>query len=99
MQNYVRKDDILDKMVKYAEAHGVKKNNRDLKISSSVLQTQLEAYVVRNFFDDAGFYPVLNIADNTLREAVAICDKGKVAYTHYLKKSAKSKSNQTPLLD
>ena len=71
----LNKEKLLDKLSSYAEKQGVKKNSRDLKISSSLLQTQLEAYIVRNFFDNNGFYPVFNSNDNTVKKALEICER------------------------
>jgi carboxyl-terminal processing protease len=72
LANYLKKKNILEKFVKYADEHGVKRNFNDLKISSSVLQVYLEATIVRNFFDNAGFYPMINSIDNTMHKAIEI---------------------------
>ena len=55
------------------KSKALKKNNADLKVSSVLLQSQLEAYIVRNFFDNNGFYPLFNNSDNTVKEALKIC--------------------------
>jgi len=71
----LNKEKLLDKLSSYAEKLGIKKNPNDLKTSSSLLQTQLEAYIVRNFFDNNGFYPVFNSNDNTVKKALEICER------------------------
>jgi carboxyl-terminal processing protease len=71
----LKKDNLLDKLSDYAEKQGITKNPAELKTSASLLQTQLEAYIVRNFFDNEGFYPILNSSDNTVKKALEICEK------------------------
>lgn len=73
------KENILDKFLTYAEKHGVKRNLQDLKVSSSLLQSQLEAYIVRNFFDNNGFYPVINSTDNSIKKAMEIYERKEIA--------------------
>jgi carboxyl-terminal processing protease len=72
MVKYLRKKEVFDKFVKYASEHGVKKSRKDLKVSATYLQTDLEAYIARNFFDNAGFYPIINSIDNTVQRAIEI---------------------------
>ncbi|HEY4788794.1 MAG TPA: S41 family peptidase [Bacteroidales bacterium] len=75
---FLKKENVFEKMLDYADKQGIKKNYSDIKISSELLQTQLEAYIVRNFFDNNGFYPVYNTIDSTIKEAVIIFEgKGK----------------------
>ncbi len=76
---YLKKENILEKLLGYAEKHGIKRNYSDLKISSVLLETQLESYIVRNFFDNNGFYPVINTLDNTVKKAIEIYEGEKVA--------------------
>jgi carboxyl-terminal processing protease len=68
---YLQKKNIFERLVKYASDHGVKKDSKDL-IISSLLQTEMEAYIARNFFDNVGFYPILNTEDKTVQKAVEI---------------------------
>jgi carboxyl-terminal processing protease len=74
---YLKKKNVFEKFVKYADEHGVKKNAKNLKVSSELIQTDLEAYIVRNFFDNAGFYPIINSVDNTVQKAVELWNDNK----------------------
>lgn len=69
---YLNKENVLEKFLTYAEKHGVKRNYQDLKVSSELLQSQLEAYIARNFFDNDGFYPIINSTDNSIQKAIEI---------------------------
>ena len=72
MLMFLRKQSLLKKLISYAEDHNVKINQADLKVSSALLQTQLEAYIVRNFFDNEGFCPIINTTDKTIDKALEI---------------------------
>lgn len=71
----LKKEKLLDKLSEYAEKQGIKKNSSDMKTSANLLQTQLEAYIARNFFDNNGFYPILNTSDSTVLRAIKIFEK------------------------
>lgn len=68
----LKKENLINKLADYAEKHGIKRDPKGIRTSSSLLQTQLEAYIVRNFFDNSGFYPILNASDNTMKKALKI---------------------------
>jgi carboxyl-terminal processing protease len=59
----------------YAEKNGVKRSVQQIKTSSFILKTQLKAYISRNIFENAGFYPIIQELDKTLY--VAIKEMGK----------------------
>jgi carboxyl-terminal processing protease len=70
----LKKENILEKFISYAEKHGIHKDPADIKVSSELIETQLEAYIARNFFDNNGFYPILNSADNAVKKAVEVSE-------------------------
>lgn len=72
MQTYLQKADVLKTFISYAAKKGIQPNNNDLRLSGKHIQLQLEALIIRNFFDNAGFYPVINSADNAIRKAVSV---------------------------
>ncbi len=82
MVKYLKKKNVFDKFVKYADDHGVKKNANDIKISATFLQTDIEAYIARNFFDNAGFYPIINSIDNAVLKAVDLWGDEKITKVH-----------------
>jgi carboxyl-terminal processing protease len=75
MQTYLQKADVLKAFISYAAKKGIQPNNNDLRLSGKNIQLQLEALIIRNFFDNAGFYPVINSADNAIRKAVSVLKK------------------------
>ena len=75
MNAYLKKVNILDQFVKYTEKQGLDRYPSDIKISGKVIGTQVEAYIVRNFFDNNGFFPILNTIDNNVNKALEIFNK------------------------
>jgi carboxyl-terminal processing protease len=68
---------ILRKFVAYAAKNGIREKAGDIKISSDLLNSQLMAYIARNFLDNNGFYPIIQNVDNTLMKAVGILENEK----------------------
>jgi carboxyl-terminal processing protease len=77
MQEYLEKANVLASFVSYAAKKGIKPDNAGLKISGKYIQLQLEAFIIRNFFDNAGFYPLLNAADHAVLKAVSVLSAQK----------------------
>lgn len=70
--NFQVSDDLLNQFVAYAEKHGVKKNEQQIKQSESVLKNQIKALIARNIWNNEGFYPVFQADDNVLKKAVEL---------------------------
>ncbi|MBP1668738.1 MAG: peptidase, partial [Bacteroidetes bacterium] len=71
----LNKAGILRKFVVFAARNGVKENTYQIRISEKLLNTQLIAYIARNFIDNKGFYPIIQDIDNTLLKAVEVLEK------------------------
>ena len=63
---------ILNDFVVYAQKNGVKPNEKQLKISESIIKLQLKALIARNLWSNKGFYQVLQKDDNVLKKALEI---------------------------
>jgi carboxyl-terminal processing protease len=70
LNNYLKSINWLSGLVKYAESKGVVANSKELQISENEISLRFRAYVIRNIFDDLGFYPILNSEDNIVKKAV-----------------------------
>jgi len=70
--NYLDKKDALSDFVKYAESKGIAKESNGLKVSGTIINTQLKAYIVRNIMGEEGFYPIIKKIDKTLLRAIEI---------------------------
>jgi carboxyl-terminal processing protease len=77
LQAYLERQPILNDFANYADARGLRKRPILINISRQLLETELEAYIVRNFFDDEGFYPIYLKDDPTLNRAIEVLKEGK----------------------
>ena len=63
---HLQQQPILEQFVEFAASKGIKKRPTLINISGKLIENQLHAYIVRNFFDDEGFYPIFLKDDVTL---------------------------------
>lgn len=77
LYSYLQQQPLLSEFVNFAASKGVRKRPTLINISARLIENQLQAYIVRNFFDDAGFYPIFMKNDPTLLRAIKIIKTGK----------------------
>ena len=77
MYAYLQQQPLLSQCVNFAATRGIKRRPRLINISSSLIETQIQAYITRNYFDDAGFYPIFYKDDPTLLRAIKVLKEGK----------------------
>jgi len=70
--DYLRRVNIMDQFVEFANKQGVKPNKNQINTSKKIIETQLMAYIARNIIDDDGFYPIITQIDKTLLRAIEI---------------------------
>lgn len=70
--SYLDKKDALSDFVKYVESKGIAKDSNGLKVSGTIINTQLKAYIARNIMGEEGFYPIIKKIDKTLLRAIEI---------------------------
>ena len=70
--NFLDKKDALIDFIKYASDKGVAKDEKGLKVSGTIINTQLKAYIARNIIGEEGFYPIIKNIDKTLLRAIEI---------------------------
>jgi carboxyl-terminal processing protease len=75
MEKYLDKQALLDQFIRFAAANGVKEDRSGLKISGTIIHTQLKAYIARNILDNKGFYPIWEHIDTTLKYAIDFLKK------------------------
>jgi len=73
-EEYLDKQNIVEKFIKYSSQKGLKPNNKDLEESELIIDTQLKAYISRNFLDNEGFYPFIRRVDKALQEAITLLE-------------------------
>ncbi|MCD8193827.1 MAG: S41 family peptidase [Tannerellaceae bacterium] len=77
MYNYLKQQPILYDFTNFAASKGIKKRPTLINISGKLIEKQIQAYIVRNFFDEAGFYPIFMQDDTTLLRAIQLIQEGK----------------------
>ncbi len=70
--NYLKKFNLVDDMVAYAERHGLKPDQKGIHDSYQVIRVRIEAFIGRHILDDEGYYPISGTIDNTLQKALHI---------------------------
>jgi carboxyl-terminal processing protease len=75
MVKYLDKQFLLDQFVQFAAKNGIKPDDKGLKTSGKIIQTQLKAYIARNIIDNKGFYPIWEGIDTTLKYAINFLEK------------------------
>lgn len=77
LYKYLQQQPLLSDFTNFAAEKGIKKRPTLINISGKLIEKQLEAYIVRNFFDEAGFYPIFQMDDVTLKRAIKVLNDGK----------------------
>ena len=77
LHQYLQQQPLLPDFINYASRKGIKRRPSLINISGKLIEKQLQAYIVRNFFDDAGFYPIFQNDDTTLKQAIKVLKEGK----------------------
>ena len=65
-------DKIFDELVRKAEEKGLKGNAEEKKVARREADILLKAYIARDLFDDAGFYPIYAPMDDVLQKALEV---------------------------
>lgn len=67
---YLQPYDLVEEMVVYAEKQGIKRDPAGIRESYDLMNNTIQAFIGRHVLDDAGFYPIFNLRDNTLKKAL-----------------------------
>lgn len=86
LYDYLQQQPLLYNFTNFAASKGIKKRPTLINISGKLIENQLQAYIVRNFFDEAGFYPIFLKDDVTLKRAIRVLEEGKSIPTGETKK-------------
>ncbi|MDR2914791.1 MAG: peptidase S41, partial [Tannerella sp.] len=76
LYEYLKQQPLVYELADFAASKGIKKRPTLMEISRNLIETQLHAYIIRNFFDNEGFYPVFLHDDATLNKAIDVIKKG-----------------------
>jgi len=72
IERFLDQDNVLGQLIQYAEEKGVPVDEKGLRESESIINTQAKAYIARNIIGEEGFYPIILHIDKTLLKAIEI---------------------------
>ncbi len=72
IESYLDKNYSFEDFIKYAAEKGVQRDNKGIKESGTIIDTQLRAYIARNIIGEEGFYPIIQKIDKTLQRVIDI---------------------------
>ncbi len=75
LYQYLGHENLMQELEAFCNKKGIKPNNSDIKISKNEILIRTKAYIIRNIFDDKGFYPILNQNDNVIQKALEALEK------------------------
>lgn len=61
---------LVDNLVEYAYKKGIRRQPYLIQESRRLLQTQLEAFIIRNLYGEEGFYSIFQKDDSIIKEAL-----------------------------
>jgi len=67
---YLQKQPISNDFVSYVEKKGIKKNSKQIKKSTKLIEQMLYSFIARDILGDDAFYPILNKDDNSICVAI-----------------------------
>ena len=74
---HLQRQPLLYEFVQYAEEKGIKDRPTLVQVSKDLIEKSLQAYIIRHFFDYAGFYPIYQKDDETLHRAIEVLKNGR----------------------
>ncbi|OPZ14727.1 MAG: putative CtpA-like serine protease [Bacteroidetes bacterium ADurb.BinA261] len=74
---YLQKQPLLENLLSYADYKGIRRRPYYIEESRQLLESQLYAYIIRNFWGEEGFYSVLVEKDNVVKKAIELITSGK----------------------
>lgn len=77
LYDYLTQQPILEEFTNYAVTKGVRKRPALIAISGPLITNQIHAYIIRNFFDEEGFYPIFQQDDPVILKAVEVIRNGE----------------------
>ena len=72
LHEYLRQQPLLGELTDYAAEKGIKKRPTLIEISRKLIETQMYAYIMRNYFDNEGYYSVILPDDPTVKKAIEV---------------------------
>ncbi|MDR1517867.1 MAG: S41 family peptidase [Dysgonamonadaceae bacterium] len=79
MYSHLHRQPLLINVVSYADNKGIRRRPYYIEESRDLIESQVEALIIRNFFGEEGFYSVLMKSDKLISKATELIETGKDA--------------------
>ncbi len=76
LHSYLLRQPLIMNLVSYADSLGIRRRPYYIQESYDLLENQLIAFIVRNFFGEEGFYSVLSQDDALINRAIQLIERG-----------------------
>lgn len=77
LYQYLQQQPLVEEFTNYAVTKGIRKRPTLINVSRKLIENNLQAYIIRNFFDEEGFYPIFLKDDPSLLKAIEVLNEGK----------------------
>ncbi|HCO67628.1 MAG TPA: peptidase S41 [Dysgonomonas sp.] len=94
LDNYLSRQPLVANLVNLANSKGVRYRPHLVNESAKLIMTQLKAQIIRNIFDDDGFFPVILEDDIVLKKAIELLQQNK-AYPDIIRAEGYTSSLQS----
>ncbi len=68
--SYLEQQPLLEDLIAFSEKKGVKKNIQQITKSEPLLKKLLYSFIANNTIGDSAYYPIMNMQDEMLKEAI-----------------------------
>lgn len=75
LDNYLLESDIYNEFIQYCNKQGLKSSEEDQNKAKNLILNHLRAYIVRNIFNDEGFYTIILENDDAYKKGIEVLKK------------------------
>ncbi len=75
LDTYLQKSTIYNEFIQYINKQGIHASQQEIEQSKNIIMNHLRSYIVRNMFNDEGFYAISLENDKEIKEAIKLLSK------------------------
>lgn len=76
LANYLNKQNLVEDFASYANKNGLKRRNRMIKKSHSLLENYINSRIIYNMLDETAWIQFINLNDPTIKRSLEVFKKG-----------------------
>ncbi len=76
LANYLNKQNLVEDFASYANKNGLKRRNRMIKKSHSLLENYINSRIIYNMLDETAWIQFINLNDPTIKKSLEVFKKG-----------------------